>query len=78
MELDGDRGADKDGQVDDLLDRIRRKEGILKRAEALHEQNPMLGLRGVRLGLVIEGLYEMQVKALAEEAAIALPAPITS
>jgi pyruvate,orthophosphate dikinase len=35
----------------------------------MHEQNPMLGLRGVRLGLVIEGLYEMQVKALAEAAA---------
>jgi pyruvate,orthophosphate dikinase len=35
----------------------------------MHEQNPMLGLRGVRLGLVIEGLYEMQVKALTEAAA---------
>jgi pyruvate,orthophosphate dikinase len=35
----------------------------------MHEQNPMLGLRGVRLGLVIEGLYEMQVRALAEAAA---------
>jgi pyruvate, orthophosphate dikinase len=35
----------------------------------MHEQNPMLGLRGVRLGLVIEGLYEMQVKALSEAAA---------
>ncbi len=35
----------------------------------LHEQNPMLGLRGVRLGLVIQGLYEMQVKALAEATA---------
>ena len=30
----------------------------------MHEQNPMLGLRGVRLGLVIEGLYEMQVKVM--------------
>jgi pyruvate,orthophosphate dikinase len=35
----------------------------------MHEANPMLGLRGVRLGLVIEGLYEMQVRALAEAAA---------
>ena len=40
----------------------------------MHEQNPMLGLRGVRLGLVIEGLYEMQVKALAEAAAELLKA----
>jgi pyruvate,orthophosphate dikinase len=42
-----------------LLDAVRR----------LHEQNPMLGLRGVRLGLVIPGLFGMQVKAIAEAAA---------
>ena len=35
----------------------------------MHEQNPMLGLRGVRLGLVIPGLFDMQVKAIAEAAA---------
>jgi pyruvate,orthophosphate dikinase len=35
----------------------------------MHEENPMLGLRGVRLGLVITGLYEMQVRALAEATA---------
>jgi len=35
----------------------------------LHEQNPMLGLRGVRLGLVIPGLFTMQVRAIAEAAA---------
>ncbi len=35
----------------------------------LHEQNPMLGLRGVRLGLVIPGLFEMQVRAIAHAAA---------
>jgi len=39
-----------------LLDAVRR----------LHEQNPMIGLRGVRLGLVIPGLFGMQVRALAE------------
>jgi len=42
-----------------LLDAVRR----------LHEQNPMLGLRGVRLGLVVPGLFGMQVKAIAEAAA---------
>jgi hypothetical protein len=31
-----------------------------------HEQNPMLGLRGVRLGLVVPGIYAMQVRAPAE------------
>jgi pyruvate,orthophosphate dikinase len=42
-----------------LLDAVRR----------LHEQNPMLGLRGVRLGLVIPGLFALQVRAIAEAAA---------
>ena len=37
--------------------------------ERMHEQNPMLGLRGVRLGIVIEGLFEMQAKALLEATA---------
>jgi pyruvate,orthophosphate dikinase len=41
-----------------LLDAVRR----------LHEQNPMLGLRGVRLGIVIPGLYQMQVRAIAHAA----------
>jgi pyruvate,orthophosphate dikinase len=35
----------------------------------LHEQNPMLGLRGVRLVLVIPGLLDMQVRAIAGAAA---------
>ena len=39
------------------------------RCSRLHEQNPMLGLRGVRLGLVIPGLFAMQVRAIAEAAA---------
>src|SRR5262249_37815580 len=34
----------------------------------VHEENPMLGLRGVRLGLVIPGLFAMQVRAVAEAA----------
>ena len=36
----------------------------------LHEQNPMLGLRGVRLGLVIQHLFQMQTQAIMEAAAI--------
>jgi pyruvate,orthophosphate dikinase len=39
---------------------------LLTAVRRWHEQNPMLGLRGVRLGLVIPGLYAMQVRALAE------------
>jgi pyruvate, orthophosphate dikinase len=42
---------------------------LLDAVQRLHEQNPMLGLRGVRLGLVIPGLYQMQVRAIAHAAA---------
>ncbi|AVZ76696.1 pyruvate, phosphate dikinase [Streptomyces lunaelactis] len=44
-------------------DRDRR---LLAAVERMHESNPMLGLRGVRLGLVVPGLVEMQVRAIAE------------
>ncbi|WP_399552590.1 pyruvate, phosphate dikinase [Streptomyces sp. YIM 98790] len=42
---------------------------LLAAVQRLHEQNPMLGLRGVRLGLVIPGLFSMQVRAIGEAAA---------
>src|SRR5499427_4676126 len=42
---------------------------LLEAVRRLHEQNPMLGLRGVRLVLVIPGLLDMQVRAIAEAAA---------
>ncbi|RSS04169.1 pyruvate, phosphate dikinase [Streptomyces sp. WAC00469] len=42
---------------------------LLQAVHRLHEQNPMLGLRGVRLGLVVPGLFAMQVRAIAEAAA---------
>jgi pyruvate,orthophosphate dikinase len=56
QEANGEAVSDADRT---LLDAVRR----------LHEQNPMLGLRGVRLGLVIPGLFALQVRALAEAAA---------
>ncbi|NMO54712.1 pyruvate, phosphate dikinase [Actinoplanes sp. TBRC 11911] len=43
-------------------------EQLLAAVRRMHEQNPMLGLRGVRLGLVIPGLFGMQVRAIAEAA----------
>ncbi|MDQ1655080.1 MAG: pyruvate, orthophosphate dikinase, partial [Cryptosporangiaceae bacterium] len=52
--------------------RGENNEGDLRLMQAvhkLHEQNPMLGLRGVRLGLVVPGLFELQVRAIAEAAA---------
>ena len=41
---------------------------LLEKVEALHEANPMLGLRGVRLGILKPGLYAMQVRAITEAA----------
>ena len=55
-------------QIDDLLEQVRTKEGILKRVESLREANPMLGLRGVRLGIHIPELTSMQVRAVFEAA----------
>jgi pyruvate,orthophosphate dikinase len=46
----------------------RAKVRLLEEVRRLHEMNPMLGLRGVRLGLVIPGLFALQVRALAEAA----------
>ncbi|GAA3438116.1 pyruvate, phosphate dikinase [Kutzneria kofuensis] len=42
---------------------------LLQAVHRLHEQNPMLGLRGVRLGVVIPGLFQMQARAILEAAA---------
>jgi pyruvate,orthophosphate dikinase len=44
------------------------EERLLHAAEVWHEFNPMLGTRGVRLGVIKPGLYEMQVRALMEAA----------
>jgi pyruvate,orthophosphate dikinase len=55
-------------EIDKLLDQIAKKERILKRVESLHESNPMLGLRGVRLGIHIPELTSMQVRAIFEAA----------
>jgi len=54
--LAGDKATEQDRK---LLEAVHR----------LHEQNPMLGLRGVRLVLVIPGLLDMQVSAIARAAA---------
>jgi pyruvate,orthophosphate dikinase len=47
---------------------------LLAAVRRMHEHNPMLGLRGVRLGLVVPGLYAMQVRAVAEAACARLRA----
>ena len=65
--------------LEDLTARVARAEALdedpghdatlLTAVRRMHEQNPMLGLRGVRLGLVVPGLFAMQVRAVAEAAA---------
>jgi pyruvate,orthophosphate dikinase len=57
-------------EVDNLLEEIRLKENLLKRAKALDEANPMLGMRGVRLGIMIPELTRMQVRAVFEAACL--------
>jgi pyruvate,orthophosphate dikinase len=42
---------------------------LLEHVRRLHEQNPMLGLRGVRLGIAIPGLFVMQARAILEASA---------
>ena len=51
-------------EVDGLLREIEESERLIKRVEALHEANPMLGLRGVRLAIVFPELPEMQIRAI--------------
>jgi len=48
---------------------VEERRRILQKVNELHEANPMLGLRGVRLGIVKPGLYAMQVRAICEAAA---------
>ncbi|MGD8835234.1 MAG: pyruvate, phosphate dikinase [Desulfobacteraceae bacterium] len=55
-------------QIDEILKEIRVKERLRSRAARLDEQNPMLGLRGVRLGIHIPELTKMQVRAIFEAA----------
>jgi len=48
-------------EVTDDLDELEK---LLARVEEIHEGNPMLGTRGVRLGILYPEIYEMQVHAI--------------
>jgi len=48
---------------------ILKKESMLAKVRALHETNPMLGHRGIRLGLTFPEIYSMQIQAVLEAAA---------
>jgi pyruvate, orthophosphate dikinase len=55
-------------EMDLLLDEIAEKRKLLRRVEHLSEANPMLGLRGCRLGLLVPEVTRMQVRAIFEAA----------
>jgi pyruvate,orthophosphate dikinase len=55
-------------EIDDALEQIQVKQKFLSRSQALRETNPMLGTRGVRLGILIPELTRMQVRAVFEAA----------
>jgi pyruvate,orthophosphate dikinase len=54
---------------DDDQGATAKEHKLLAAVQRLHEQNPMLGLRGVRLGIVIPGLFAMQARAIFEATA---------
>ena len=58
----------KDSHLEE--DVISKKEKTLKKVRALSEVNPMLGHRGVRLGITYPELYSMQIQAVLEAAAL--------
>ncbi len=51
---------------------LAEKEELLRNIQALHESNPMMGLRGIRLSIVMPEIVEMQVRAIFEGAANAV------
>ena len=59
---------------DDAGNPDTRHHKLLGAVKRLHEQNPMLGLRGVRLGIAMPGLFTMQARAILEAAAARLEA----
>ncbi|QGN33935.1 pyruvate, phosphate dikinase [Microlunatus sp. Gsoil 973] len=59
-------------EVDNLLSRLRNDEDLLRRVRALHEANPMLGLRGVRLAIRHPEILQMQTRAIFEAACDAM------
>ena len=56
-------------EIDDTLEEIREKQDFLARTEDLLEANPMLGTRGVRLGMIFPEITRMQARALFQAAA---------
>ena len=56
-------------RVKGQTDGLKAKENLLESIKGMHESNPMMGLRGVRLSIVMPEIVEMQVRAIFEAAA---------
>ena len=65
----GDESRAKAAKLEATLADLAAAQGLIRRAKALSETNPMLGLRGCRLGVVYPEIYEMQARAIFEAAA---------
>ncbi len=61
--------ADTLAEMDRLLDASEHARALMRQVERLHEQNPMLGFRGCRLGMIYPEITRMQVRAVFEAAA---------
>ncbi len=68
LEIERFRIAEQVTGLDVIGEVAAERRHMLAAVERMEESNPMLGLRGCRLGLVIPGMYEMQVRAIMEAA----------
>jgi len=55
-------------RVKGITEGLAEKEALLAAVESMHESNPMMGLRGIRLSIVMPGIVKMQVRAIFEAA----------
>jgi pyruvate,orthophosphate dikinase len=53
---------------DSLKELLQEKEAMLRTVESMHEFNPMMGLRGVRLSIIFPGIVTMQTRAIMQAA----------
>ncbi|PWH13644.1 MAG: pyruvate, phosphate dikinase [Ardenticatenia bacterium] len=55
-------------RVKGVTEGLAEKEALLAAIESMHESNPMMGLRGIRLSIIMPGIVKMQVRAIFEAA----------
>jgi pyruvate,orthophosphate dikinase len=67
LRIDADRLRTDTGKAV-LAENLEARQTMLAAVEGMREANPMMGLRGIRLGIMLPGLIEMQVRAIFEAA----------